>query len=112
MLPSGDPRVMPKPAQDDADRIAGRVFDRIEYDGTLIRQSVAEEIRQGLLVRDAEKTESGDAADLLKQMISASEAAMRAVESGILPHFKPSMSTMMPIVDLFQLTHKLKQRGG
>jgi hypothetical protein len=100
------------PGQDAADRIAGRVFDRIEYDGTLIRQNVAEEIRQGLLVRDAERTESGDA-DLLIQMINASEKALHAIEYSVLPHYQPGMSVMEHLGNLYQLTHRLKkQRGG
>jgi len=33
-----------------ADDMANRIFDRIEKDGTLIRQSIAEEIRRELMV--------------------------------------------------------------
>jgi hypothetical protein len=101
-----------KPGQVDADRIAGRVFDRIEYDGTLIRQNVAEEIREGLLLRDAEKASSGDAAEQLMELIAASEKAIKAVEDGILPKHKPSMAVMAPLIELHLLTYRLKQARG
>jgi hypothetical protein len=101
--------IEPKPGQIDADRIAGRVFDRIEHDRTLIRQNISEEIRQGLLLRDAEKANSGDAVDQLIALIAASEAAIKAIEDGILQHYKPSMNTLVPLIELHKLTYRLKQ---
>jgi hypothetical protein len=101
-----------KPGQVAADRIAGRVFDRIEHDRTLIRQNVAEEIRQGLLLRDAEKADSGDAVEQLWAMIAASERAIEAIENGILQHFKPSMSTLAPLSELHMLTYRIKRARG
>jgi hypothetical protein len=97
-----------KPGQVVADRIAGRVFDRIERDRTLIRQNVAEEIRQGLLLRDAEKTESAETAEQLTELLAASERAIEAIEHGILQHFKPSMTTLVPLSELHKLTCRLK----
>jgi hypothetical protein len=103
----------PKPGQQDADRIAGRVFDRIEHDGTLIRQNVAETIREGLLLRDAETTENSDAVDQLMGLIAASEKAIEAIEKDIMPKIKLSMSTLDPLIELHQLAYRLKRaRGG
>jgi hypothetical protein len=100
--------VAPKPGQVAADRIAGRVFDRIEHDRTLIKQNVAEEIRQGLLLRDAERADSGEATEQLMALIAASEVAIKAIEHGILQHFKPSMDTLVPLGELHRLTYRLK----
>lgn len=97
-----------QPGNELAAALAAKIFDRIEYDGTLIRSSIEEVIRDGVLLDAAKRFSSNGSGDLDEDL---RQAAIHLVR-GVSRDFSMRLSLPHDLLVLISELQRLLQKMG